>query len=158
LSVNIKKLISKGEGIDIEFKTSRNAMNKDVYQTVCAFLNRIGGHILLGINDKGEITGVEKSAVPKIKKDFITTINNPSKIAPAFYTNIEEYTVDGEIILCIPVPAASQVYRLNNRIYDRNEDADIDITTTQRWLPRCTPARQISVLKRELFRILLSRI
>jgi ATP-dependent DNA helicase RecG len=128
LNVDIKKLISKGEGIDIEFKESRNALNKDVYKTACAFLNRIGGHILLGVNDKGEVTGIATSAVSKIKKEFITAINNPTKIAPTFYTNIEEHTIDGETVLYIPVPASSQVHRLNNRIYDRNEDSDIDIT------------------------------
>jgi ATP-dependent DNA helicase RecG len=36
-------LIRKGEGIDLEFKTCRSQLNRDVYQTVCAFLNRYGG-------------------------------------------------------------------------------------------------------------------
>jgi ATP-dependent DNA helicase RecG len=125
---NIKSLIKRGEGIDIEFKESRKALNKDVYQTICAFLNRIGGHILLGVRDDGEIIGVEESAVSQIKKDFINTINNPTKIAPVFYTNIEEYTIDDKIVLHIPIPASSQVHRLKGRIYDRNGDADIDIT------------------------------
>ncbi|WP_459877028.1 AlbA family DNA-binding domain-containing protein [Desulfothermus naphthae] len=35
-----------GECINIEFKESKKAVNKEVYQTICAFLNRIGGHIL----------------------------------------------------------------------------------------------------------------
>jgi len=124
----IQRLISQGEGIDVEFKESRTALNKDVYQTVCAFLNRIGGHILLGVRNNGEITGVDESAVEQIKKNFITVINNQTKIAPVFYTNIEEHTIDGKTVLYIPIPASSQVHRLNCRIYDRNGDSDIDIT------------------------------
>jgi len=30
----LKKLIHKGEGLDLEFKTCRNQLNRDVYETV----------------------------------------------------------------------------------------------------------------------------
>ena len=49
-----KNLISKGEGIDIEFKKSTVDITKDVYETVCAFSNRFGGHIFLGVKDDGQ--------------------------------------------------------------------------------------------------------
>jgi predicted HTH transcriptional regulator len=50
----IKKLISKREGISIEFKECRNKLNKDVFESICAFLNRNGGDLILGVNDKEE--------------------------------------------------------------------------------------------------------
>ena len=50
---NIKKIISKGEGITVEFKTSREKVPSDVYQSICAFLNRNGGQVVLGIEDDG---------------------------------------------------------------------------------------------------------
>ncbi|MCI6846652.1 MAG: putative DNA binding domain-containing protein [Solobacterium sp.] len=34
------------------------ALNKDVFDTVCSFSNRNGGHIFLGVNDQKEIVGV----------------------------------------------------------------------------------------------------
>ena len=37
------------------------------YDTAVSFLNREGGTIVLGANDDGAITGVEKNAVEKIK-------------------------------------------------------------------------------------------
>ena len=37
---DIFKLIETGEGINIEFKESKTSPTKDVYQTICAFLNR----------------------------------------------------------------------------------------------------------------------
>lgn len=76
----IIKLIRKGEGLDLEFKACRNQLNRDIYETVCAFLNRHGGTVLLGITDAGDIQGIEPDAVSQIKKDFVTTINNPQKI------------------------------------------------------------------------------
>lgn len=48
----LKALIAKGEGLDMEFKTSRDQVPKSVYETVCAFLNRHGGTILLGVGDE----------------------------------------------------------------------------------------------------------
>ncbi|MFZ4525759.1 MAG: hypothetical protein ACOYOE_09470 [Chlorobium sp.] len=38
--IQIHELIRQGEGISTEFKTCRNKINRDVYETVCAFLNR----------------------------------------------------------------------------------------------------------------------
>jgi ATP-dependent DNA helicase RecG len=51
----IKALIAKGEGVDLEFKTCRNQLNRDVYETVCAFLNRHGGTMFLGVQDDGAV-------------------------------------------------------------------------------------------------------
>ncbi|MFP4236812.1 MAG: helix-turn-helix domain-containing protein [Desulfonatronovibrio sp.] len=39
----ILKLIQSGEGLNLEFKQCREKLNLDVYQTICAFLNRHGG-------------------------------------------------------------------------------------------------------------------
>ena len=122
------KMIQKGEGIDLEFKTCRKQLNRDVYETVCAFLNRHGGTILLGVTDSGDIQGIEPDAVLKIKKDFVTTINNPQKIHPPAYLAIDEVAVQEKPVLRIYVPESSQVHRCNGRIYDRNEDGDLDIT------------------------------
>lgn len=46
----INKLLSTGENGHIEFKTSRFELNRDVFESVCAFMNREGGELLLGVN------------------------------------------------------------------------------------------------------------
>ncbi len=51
------------EKIDVEFKESKKALAKDVFNTACSFNNRNGGHILLGVNDKREIVGVSKDSI-----------------------------------------------------------------------------------------------
>lgn len=92
----IKKLIQNGEKIDVEFKESKNALTKDVFDTVCSFNNRNGGHILLGINDKRDIVGVSQDRVDKVMKEFITSINNPQKIYPPLYLLPEVFEIDSK--------------------------------------------------------------
>lgn len=61
-------------------KQSHTKLNKDVFESVCAFLNRNGGHLLLGVEDKGNVIGIAPEAIDKVKKDFVTSMNNPQKI------------------------------------------------------------------------------
>ena len=124
----LHELIRSGEGIATEFKTCRNQLSRDVYESVCAFLNRHGGTILLGVGDSRRVVGVAPDAIEQIRKDFVTAINNPQKITPPTYLSIDEVELDGRKLLHIYVPESSQVHRCNGRIYDRNEDGDLDIT------------------------------
>lgn len=145
------QLIRKGEGIDLEFKTCRNQLNRDVYETVCAFLNRHGGTILLGVTDSGDIQGIEPDAVSQIKKDFVTTINNPQKIHPPAHTSVNEVTVEGKQVLRVYVPESSQVHRCNGRIYDRNEDGDFDITDHTRQVANLYQRKQATYSENKIY-------
>lgn len=125
---DIKKILAGGESITVEFKESKIELNKDVYESVCGMLNRLGGHLLLGVKDSGEVVGIDPTCVDKIKKNFVTSINNPDKISPTFYTNMEQFEIDGKIVLYAFIPTTPDVHRLSGRIFDRNEDGDFDIT------------------------------
>ena len=122
------ELIYGGENITVEFKKSRTEVTKDVYETVCAFSNRDGGHIFLGVKDNGEIVGIEEDKVDKVKKEFLTSVNNENKMYPPLYLTPIEYEADEKRILYIRIPVSQDVCRCNGRIYDRNHEADIDIT------------------------------
>lgn len=124
----IKKLIQNGEKIDVEFKESRNALTKDVFDTVCSFNNRNGGHILLGVNDKRDIVGVSEDKVDKVIKEFTTSINNSQKMYPPLYLLPEVFEIDGKKVIYIRVPEGYQVCRHNGRICDRSYEGDINIT------------------------------
>ena len=121
-------LIRGGENIRVEFKKSTNDVTKDVYDTVCSFSNREGGIIVLGVKDNGEVLGIDPDAIDRIKKDFVTSINNGQKINPPLYLQPETYTVDERTVLVIQVPVSSQVCRHHGRIFDRSHESDIDIT------------------------------
>lgn len=124
----IMKLIKKGEKIDIEFKESKESLSKNIYDTVCAFNNRNGGHIILGINDKREIVGIKKTVIEKIIKEFTTSINNPQKIYPPLYLYPKHFTIQNKNIIYIYVPKGDQVCRHNGKIWDRSFEGDINIT------------------------------
>ena len=124
----IRELIKIGEKIDVEFKESKTALTKDVFDTVCSFSNRTGGHILLGVNDQKEIVGVNEDKIDKIMKDFTNCINSPQKIYPPLYLIPEVFDIDGKKIIYIKVPEGTQVYRHNGRIWDRSYEGDINIT------------------------------
>ena len=124
----IRRLIKTGEKIDVEFKESRVALNKDVFDTVCSFSNRNGGHIFLGVNDQKEIVGVKEDKVDKIIKDFTNSINSPQKLYPPLYLIPEVFDIDDKKVIYIRVPEGTQVYRHNGRIFDRSYEGDINIT------------------------------
>jgi len=147
----IELLLSRPEDTTLEFKECRRDLNKNVYETVCAFLNRQGGTLLLGVSDSGTVTGIEPDSINQIKKNFITAINNPQKINPACYLSITEVAIDEKLILSIYVPESSQVHRCNGRIYDRNEDGDLDITNHTRMVSSLYHRKQETYSENKIF-------
>ncbi|MDR1857012.1 MAG: putative DNA binding domain-containing protein [Desulfovibrio sp.] len=124
----IRELIENSEGIDVEFIPCRNSVSDSVYETICAFLNRYGGTILLGVQDDGTVEGVDPNAIENIHKEFIDVVSSPLKIFPPIRLPIDEFVFEEKKILRIFVPAGDQVYQCNGRIYDRHENLDLDIT------------------------------
>lgn len=48
----LKVLLSQREGTQIEFKLSKESLSRSVYESICAFLNRRGCHVILGADNK----------------------------------------------------------------------------------------------------------
>ena len=71
------ELLDGLEWKDLELKESRIKVPESAYESVSAFLNTEGGHIVLGVNDKKEIVGVID--VDKIQNDFIGNLHNPER-------------------------------------------------------------------------------
>lgn len=71
----LNELLEGLEWKDLELKESRTAVPDSVYESVSAFLNTEGGHIVLGVNDAKEIVGV--CDVDKIQGDFIGSLRTP---------------------------------------------------------------------------------
>ena len=128
LPTNLKNIILQGEKIDVEFKKATNKLPKSLFETVCSMLNRNGGHIFLGVKDNGTITGVYKNDVIAMKRDFANLCNNPEKIFPTIHLEMKEYELNEKTILYLYVYESSDVHKSANKIFDRNEDGDYDIT------------------------------
>ena len=128
----IKELIAKGEvrNTNVEFKKCKKEIGQFVYETICAFLNRNGGDILLGVEDDGSITGVNESAIDNHIKNIINTLNNIELFNPVIFLTPEVVEIDGKKIIYIHIPESSQVHRFKNKVFDRVGDADNNITNS----------------------------
>ncbi|MDR1920659.1 MAG: ATP-binding protein [Candidatus Adiutrix sp.] len=124
----LKRLIRNGEGLTVEFKRCENELTNGVYETVSAFSNRYGGHILLGVDYSGKISGINPNAASGIKKNFAATLNNPQRFAPMLFLALEEAEIDGKLVLWCYVPPDSQVVMFDGKFFARAEDGDMDIT------------------------------
>jgi ATP-dependent DNA helicase RecG len=137
------ELLKIGEGIEAEFKTSGTQLNKNAFETICAFLNRRGGHLLLGIKNNGTVEGVSGEYVQNIVNNLVTSANNPQKLNPPFYLSTQVLEYEGKKVIYVYVPESSQVHSTNGKIFDRNDDGDFDITrqterVTQLYLKKQT--------------------
>ena len=92
---SLSAMLVGGENTNVEFKKSATEVTKDVYETVCSFSNRSGGDIFLGVKDNGVVLGIDRLSADRIKKDFVTAVNNPQKMNPPLYLQVEdiEYNV-----------------------------------------------------------------
>lgn len=124
----MRNLLSKDEKITVEYKSCQYGIQEDVYETVCSFSNRYGGYIIMGAEDDGTPIGVKQNMVKDMKRNFVNQLNNPDKMSPTLYLSIEDFEYEGKILLWVYVPPTATVEKCGNRIYDRNEDGDMDIT------------------------------
>lgn len=134
-----------------EFKKSTTDITKDVYESICAFSNRDGGHVFLGVKDNGEILGIRSDCIERMKKDFVTAINNPNKLYPPLFLAPAEYELQGKKLLYIYVPSGAQVCRCSGRIYDRNNESDIDITDNEELVYKLYARKQGTYFVNKVF-------
>ena len=150
----IRQLLDEGEGFTVEYKECVNELNNSVFETVASFSNRYGGYMLLGvqeINHKGIVIGVNRNAAPSLKKNFINILNNPNKIVPSLFLTLEEFEIDGKLILWVYIPISSQVEFCDKAIWDRNGDADQDITNSVDLVANLYSRKSAAYHERKIF-------
>lgn len=96
----ILSMIRKGEGLNIEFKQtfSKNIhtnnkdkeIEKSSLKNIVGFLNAKGGTLLIGVNDNGEVTGIENDFF-KSNDEYLLNFKNAlnTKIGTEFYPLLE---------------------------------------------------------------------
>lgn len=107
-------------------------MPGNLFETICAMLNRDGGDILLGVSDRGNILGVDESVVSKMITDLVNLSNNPQKLDPPFILFPQVYDISGRKVIHIQVPASSQIHKTGKIIYDRSNDGDFKVEQAHR--------------------------
>ena len=103
------QLLSAHEWNDVEFKEAQQAVPKNAYETVSAFANTAGGHLVFGVRKDGtqfEVVGVLN--VDKVQNEFVSTLRQKEKIS--LIINFKEHlrNVDGNDLLIFYVPEATR--------------------------------------------------
>ena len=141
---DIKTLLTIGENIVIEFKRAGNGPDHDTYESICAFLNRQGGDVLLGVTDDGKVIGVPPKAASSMVRQIVNVMNDPNLWEPRIAVYPEVIVYRGKTIIRIHVPTGPDVYRFKGKCYDRVNDADVVVRGT-------APIADMFIRKREIY-------
>ncbi|MDR0356219.1 MAG: putative DNA binding domain-containing protein, partial [Deltaproteobacteria bacterium] len=144
-------MLAEGKGLAIEYKECADELTDDVWETVCSFSNRWGGHLILGANDRGDALGVNRQVAPSLKKNFVDMLQNPQKISPSLFLNLEEVEVDGRLLLYVYIPISAQVELCSGKILDRIEEADVDVTKATDLSAQLCERKSAAYSEREIF-------
>lgn len=121
---DFQRLVSKGEGKQIEFKLGSVAPVV-VAKAICAFLNGRGGRLLLGVGDNREIVGVRdaEAHAERLEKEL------PKLISPTALWTIEQVQVNDKDVLVVDVPEGQdQPYVAEGGIYSRHGTRNVAAT------------------------------
>ena len=91
-------------------------------QTIVAFANHQGGTILIGVNDRKEITGFVPS-----KEDYDNILRTAREVVnpPIRYEEVEEFVIDHKKIIALMIPAGiGEVYRTSDGRYLKRENTE----------------------------------
>ena len=126
----IDKLREQGEGTTIEFKRGGQGARNDTFESYCAFLNREGGDILLGVEDDGTVVGLPPNAVKDMVKNLISAMNDANLLNPPFCVLPEILDYEDKKIIHMNVPKSTDVHRFRGVCYDRIDESDIKVTSS----------------------------
>ena len=89
----LKKIISRGETLTVEFKSDREKLSdRALVEALAAMANTDGGVLILGIEDKaGEITGLHRQH----QNCGTPTAMVANRTAPSLHVAVEEIACDG---------------------------------------------------------------
>lgn len=96
--MNIKELIEQGESNVVEFKTD-DVRPETLAKEMVGFSNYLGGHILLGIDDAGDIVGVSKKNI----EEWVMNIAR-NNVVPGLQISINEHHIANKTIFEVVIP------------------------------------------------------
>ena len=111
----LMELLNAHEWRDVEFKEAQRAVPRNAYETVSAFANTEGGHLVFGVKKSGqdmEVVGVLD--VDKVQNEFLTTLRQPDKISVKVSVREELHKYDDSDLLVFYVP---EVHRSHKPVF-----------------------------------------
>jgi len=99
----LKELISEGESERLEFKRS-TGQRTEAARTVCAMLNGLGGFVLFGVTNRGELAGQQMGA--QTLEDIAAELR---RIEPPAFPDIETIHLRrGAAVIVVVVPGGGR--------------------------------------------------
>lgn len=101
------EILKTHEWRDVEFKEAQQQVPKSAYETVSAFANTEGGHLVFGVrkeNEDFEVVGVLD--VDKVQNEFLSTLRQPDKISVVLDIKEGLYKHGEDHLLVFYVPEA----------------------------------------------------
>lgn len=126
-----KKILATGEGTQIEFKESKDNLARSVYESICAMLNRRGGHVVLGVKNDGTVIGINPSSLQMQLDTLAKDMNNVQVMNPTYYLDFQTFEIDGKKLIYFYVPESKQAHNHKGKFYDRNQDGDFELRGTK---------------------------
>jgi len=112
-SEEVEKIIDQGENETTEFKLELSKNHKEFAETMVAFSNLRGGLILLGVDEHGEVKGLQDSDAAKIEE----RIQNFSRefCDPPIKFTLKKVDLQGKLVIALEIPEGSaKPYWLKN--------------------------------------------
>lgn len=128
------------EYFEIEYKSGKDGLPKDLWKSYSAFANTNSGIIVIGVSEKRDsftIEGLSEDQIETYKKHFWNDCNNPNHVSRNLLSNndIKVIEVKDKKLLVIRVPFAARterpVYLTKNpfgNTYKRNHEGDYRCT------------------------------
>jgi hypothetical protein len=146
--VRLNDYINKGEGVDIEFKstirtnlkTGKNGKEIELawLKAVVAFLNSTGGALLIGVDDAGKISGLEPDGFENKDKCLLHVKNLINHHIGAEFSSFLETTLveidEKEVMMIECRPASSPIFLnigKNEEFYIRSGPSSTKLSPSQ---------------------------
>jgi ATP-dependent DNA helicase RecG len=111
----LTQLVGQGESEHLELKRS-TGQRSDAAKTVCAMLNGLGGFILFGVTDRGDIIGQQIST-----RTLEEVVNEVRRIEPPTFPDIETVLLeDDRAVVALRVSGGGGPYTYDGRPYLRH--------------------------------------
>ncbi len=107
----LKSIIKTGENSYIQFKRMFNGPSQ-IAAEVGAFANSKGGMIIVGVDDDGEITGLEKNQIRKLNQWISNACTN--KIEPQINVEVDTVNLDKSVVMVMIIPKGPNKYYMSN--------------------------------------------
>lgn len=118
----LREMLAKGEDTRTQFKENIFSAEQ-LAQEMIAFSNSMGGTILAGVADNGEIKGLSDVHVRRLNQLIANTASE--NVKPAIFPETEIITIDNQKILVIRIPYGShKPYCTNKGVYYTKSGSD----------------------------------